>query len=361
LKKLFRYRPLSEFLFKELYYQEIYFASYQELNDPLDMSARVEFTAQEESKIEYLIWMLFKTTLSLSESNLSEAERENNSRLIAFNKNEELRNVFKKSLFNQLAKLKSNHSFIDIDLLELAVSKSIEECSINFKINLSSFRSEIKRLSIKFLENSYAACFSETNSDFLMWSHYASKHSGVCLEFSLENERMFPYKLTGRRKLDKGEYLQRISNWQIEATIFWEGLSKVDYRDEQAHINFFEFAPVFDNEHDCDLIGLTKSWTHAFAHELKSVFSTKTRPWSYENEWRAIEINFSDKQEPEERIKHYPIEALSSIYFGMRTPEFVKKRIFKIFQSQRKDLEYFECKPTNGRELTFETWEYFDE
>jgi len=45
----------------------------------------------------------------------------------------------------------------------------------------------------------------------------------------------------------------------------------------------------------------------------------------------------------------------------MRTPEYVKKRIYKIFKNQGKDLQYFECKPTKGRELTFNTWEYFDE
>jgi len=325
------------------------------------MSLRVEFTAREENEIEYLIWVLLKTTLTVFESNISESEQENNSRLIAFNKNHESRNSFKRNLFIQLNQLKSSNSFINIDLLECAVAKAVEECSINFKINLSSFRNEIQRLSIKFLESSYATCFSEANDDFLMWSHYASKHSGVCLEFSLENERMFPYKFTGRRKYDQNEYLQRISKMEIEATVIWEGLNKVEYRDEQAHINFFEFAPVFDNEHNCDLIGLSKSWTHKFAYELKHAFSIKTKPWSYEKEWRAIEINFGDKQAPEERIKHYPIEVLSSIYFGMRTPESVKKRIFKIFSNQRKDLKYFECKPTNGRELTFERWEYFDE
>ena len=41
--KLYKYRPLSEFLFKELRYSELYFASYVELNDPLDLSVRINF------------------------------------------------------------------------------------------------------------------------------------------------------------------------------------------------------------------------------------------------------------------------------------------------------------------------------
>jgi hypothetical protein len=33
IAKIYKYRPLSDFLFKELFYNEIYFASYPELND----------------------------------------------------------------------------------------------------------------------------------------------------------------------------------------------------------------------------------------------------------------------------------------------------------------------------------------
>ncbi|MDI6402869.1 hypothetical protein QLX67_12755, partial [Balneolaceae bacterium ANBcel3] len=67
MKTLFKYRPLSEFLFKELYYQELYFASYFELNDPLDLSARIEFSCEKSEQVEYLIYFLFKTTLSLTD------------------------------------------------------------------------------------------------------------------------------------------------------------------------------------------------------------------------------------------------------------------------------------------------------
>ncbi|WP_332911787.1 hypothetical protein [Algoriphagus boritolerans] len=68
MKILYKYRPLSEFLFKELYYQELYFASYFELNDPLDLSARIEFSCEKSEQVEYLIYFLFKSTLSLNDA-----------------------------------------------------------------------------------------------------------------------------------------------------------------------------------------------------------------------------------------------------------------------------------------------------
>jgi hypothetical protein len=41
MNKLYKYRPLSEFLFKELLYQVLYFASYNERNGSLSLSARI--------------------------------------------------------------------------------------------------------------------------------------------------------------------------------------------------------------------------------------------------------------------------------------------------------------------------------
>lgn len=359
---LYKYRPLTEFLFKELYYQEIYFASYSELNDPLDLSARIDFAPRKIGQIESLLWFLFKTTLKLGndERVLNSSEVSNNQNLLKFNDDKKLRAKYKSLLFRELTKFEKKHKFISLNDLENILLSTSNE--IPFNLDLHGFNTEIKRLASKFLENSHTTCFSENNSDFLMWSHYASKHSGICLEFTLENSMLFPYLISDKRPENKEEYLKRISKWNINQTIFWGNIKKVNYQENQPHINFFDFSPVFDNEFDCDLIGLSKGWTHGFAYELQNVFSTKTLPWAYEKEWRAIEINFGDKKEPEERINHYPIECLTAIYFGIRTPENVKKRIFKILDRHSKHkMKYFSAIATSGRELEFEDWEYYDE
>ena len=360
LMKLYKYRPLSEFLFKELFYQELYFASYLELNDPLDLSARIEFTAEKEDQIEYLIWFLFKTTLTVSATQISHLEKVNNEKLVDFNNNDVPRNAFRKNIYTKLVQLKTNQNFIWLDQIEKVLRDSAEEEKLEININFDNFKIELQRLSQKFLENSHITCFSKTNNDFLMWSHYASKHSGICLEFTLEHSGQFPYVQTAKRKTNQDNFVKRISFWDIQERIIWNRIRKVNYQDEQPFINFFEFAPVFENEDDCDLIGLSKSWTHHFAHELEWAFSTKTKPWSYENEWRAVKINFGEPKQPEERISHYPVEALSGIYFGIRTPEGVKKRIHNIYKTLNKQIIFYVCKTTNGRNLDFEIWENQD-
>jgi hypothetical protein len=359
--KLYKYRPLNEFLYKELFYQELYFASYQELNDPLDLSARIDFSVEDEQQIEYLIWVIFKTTLAVSTDELTSRQKINNKNIIDFNQNEESRNGFKKNIFEKIGKLKELQENIWISDLEDLLIKVCQETKIGFEINYFNFKEEIIRLSRKFLENSHACCFSESNNDFLMWSHYASKHSGICLEFSIDSSSEFPYLMKGARKFDPENYSKGVSHWNIEEIIFKDAIKQVIYQERQPFINFFDFSPVFNNEGDCDLIGLSKSWTHKFARELKWVFSTKTSQWSYEKEWRLIEINFGNEKEPEERIMYYPLEAISSIYFGIRTPEKVKKRIAKIYNRLDKKIEFFDCVLTDGRYLDFETWENHDE
>jgi hypothetical protein len=362
MNQLFKYRPLSEFLFKELYYQELYFASYEELNDPLDLSARIEFTPEKEDDVEYLLYFLYKAEMTLLISNSPSGRAKANIRkLTKVNENEELRTKFKTAIYSEIVKFKETQPFISVHDLETILIKASREQHIDFPIEFDTFKNELRRLTKKFLENSYTTCFSERNDDFLMWSHYSSKHTGICLEFTLARPGLFPYELRFSRIPDVTQYEKRMSEHKLDERIYWDRIRKVRYQNEQPFINFFEFSPVFENESDCDLIGLSKGRWHGFAFELERIFGTKTLPWEYEREWRAIHINFGEPEHPEERIRHYPIEALSSIYFGVRTPLWVKKRITAIFKHKHKHIQFFDSKLSNGRELSFDEWEDIDE
>jgi hypothetical protein len=360
LNTLFKYRPLSEFLFKELFYQELYFASYFELNDPLDLSARIEFSCEKSEQVEYLLFFLLKTTLFFNDT-LIKNNKLNKQKMLAFYNNKNRVSEFKQAIFENINEMKENKDRIWQDDIENIIIMTCKKFNFDFQFDLDSFRTELKRITSKFLENSYAICFSESNNNFLMWSHYASNHSGICLEFSLENSGYFPFISKARRNFDFEKYKQILSEWDLKTYMYWDRIWKVTYENEQPFINFFEFSPVFENEHDCDLIRFSKSWTHYFAFQLQRVFSIKTKPWEYEKEWRAIHINFGNSEYPEERIRHYPLESLKAIYFGMRTPDNAKNRIYNIFNRQHKELKYFECKPTNGKDLEFIEWEYYEE
>ena len=61
--KLYRYRSINELLFKELRYCELYSASPNELNDPLDLNVQLDFFTESDSQIAKLARYLSKYTL----------------------------------------------------------------------------------------------------------------------------------------------------------------------------------------------------------------------------------------------------------------------------------------------------------
>lgn len=353
MKKLYRYRPLSSLLYKELFYQELYFSSYDELNDPLDLKARIDFSSKTEEQIEYLIWFIFKTHLDLSNENDAEGRK-----VARFGKNIKARDELKNEILkNTLLFLKSKKYIWVGDIIRIIID-SIDNNIIEFYPDV--FVAELNRLVDKFFKNSYVTCFSETNDNFLMWSHYASSHKGVCLEFDIVDEAI-AYERKGKRKIDKKKYSETLSEWKTKSVTYWsKGIRKVRYENRQPFINFYDFIAAFENEYDCDLVGLSKPWTHKYAKELEEVFSKKTNSWKYEREWRAIEINFGNFKEPEERIRHYPIESLSAINFGFKTPIEAKNRIYKMMTAKNPEIKFYQSHLDGNEIIKFSMWEYME-
>ncbi len=89
----------------------------------------------------------------------------------------------------------------------------------------------------KEIENFGVACFSESNNDMLMWSHYADNHFGLCLGFDV-----------GENPGEKGFY----------------------------KINYSTDYPEIDLENIWHKDGLMK------------ILYTKGKAWEYEKEWRLI-------------------------------------------------------------------------
>lgn len=352
--KIYKYRPLYDVLFKELFYQELYFASFEELNDPLDLTAGLDFSIEKVEQLEMLLDFLFRTTIDFS-GQIGTIENSKNA--ISAIKNTEKRKELCKKLFEKIIEFQASKKIITINDMVNILLVTQDEIDFGYKIDIEKFKSEIKRLTRKFLESSSIISFSETNSNFLMWSHYSSKHTGICLEFTLSENGLFPYQWTKQREKDNDKYQEQMSEWDLKQVIFWDKIKKISYTKELPTINFYYFYPVFYNENDCDVIGLSKSKWHSYADALEKVFSTKTLPWQYEKEWRAIRVNFGKPDFIERRICHYPIECLTGIYFGSRTPKDVKNRIFKIFENKNTQIKYLNCVLSNSDELEFEEWE----
>jgi hypothetical protein len=127
-------------------------------------------------------------------------------------------------------------------------------------------------------------CFSKdyySHQSALMWSHYADKHKGACLEFDF-------YKLAKDAK--------ERSHYKIMRNRF---VKNIDTSDVPFVVRYMKKIPKFK-----------------FTQSKKDFrwINTKSKIWSYEKEVRCILANSQENLTTED--VHFPYEYLSKVIFG---------------------------------------------
>lgn len=147
-------------------------------------------------------------------------------------------------------------------------------------------------------------CFSKTNDNLLMWSHYASSAKGFCLEFDCSNSddfsRLFP-------------------------------------------VEYVEKPPEIDYKKAFDIDSL---------YFAKTLLCTKSLNWKYEKEWRLIhnEIN---------KLYTYHSESLTGVYFGPEIDREFLEIICLIIQGQNPDVKFYQgTRATDLYKVNFEEITY---
>jgi len=128
-------------------------------------------------------------------------------------------------------------------------------------------------------EDTGVVSFAAIPNDLLMWSHYASQHTGVCIRFEAVTE----------------------SHVDFFAQIF-----PVRYQDALPEINFYTTPEL---------------------EKLHAYILTKSRHWCYEQEWRRIVV--ANKQP---RFLPIPPGVVSAIYLGCRIKESIREAILSAAQ-----------------------------
>lgn len=160
--------------------------------------------------------------------------------------------------------------------VQLVVDSFLDDPGANTQI-----RAQIERMSINELRNVFCAsgkktlaervggfatsrgvtCFSETNDDLLMWSHYGGRYRGFCLEFDTACLSEFKFK--------------KVRYSQILPTV--------------------DLVPIMLQQGD--------------DNEVMQMYATKAEAWKYEREWRAF-------HKVAGTLYCYPVTALTGVYFG---------------------------------------------
>lgn len=294
-------------------------ASYFELNDPFDMTTSLDFRPKIQKDIEYLAHFLWGRIFRVDQS----------SPVVELLKDEQEFRVLSNKLWEYITSEQDQGKIINKNILYGILEKLYESDHSQFFYlsNIDLLRESLDATFSAFLENSNVACFSEIKDNFLMWSHYANRHRGICLEFDLQ-------------KKTEGECFLPIA---VGKYSYHEKVNIVKYVDKLYSTSFYDFLPVFSNEFDIDLRELSKSRWHPFANKLEQAYLFKLNHWEHEKEWRIVRVCFQEDNFPEDRILQYNIDSLSGIIFGMRTDQQVKRRVYNIVRNISEKICFYDA------------------
>lgn len=161
----YRYRASNELSIKEFMYNEIYFSSTSECNDPFDGKIFVSFEADKEkwNRLLHLAW-----------------EGVNNANKPSWEENLSVHLAGLSPIAYEDA-LKFDYAGA---MLALSSPPDLKTAFI-----LSEYAKRYLRLYVP--NNMYFVSFSKEYKDILMWSHYASMHRGYCLIFNAIDGRLY--------------------------------------------------------------------------------------------------------------------------------------------------------------------------
>ena len=305
----YRYRPGSELSIKELIYDEMFFASASECNDPYEGRLFAIFNHDENC------WHnLIKVALDpLPIETFGD-------------------------LHKRLTEFFVSRSPVYLDKI---LSLSPEEfCTIGRDSNeILLLLVALPRIK-KYIERyapakKYFVSFSKSSSNFLMWSHYANNHSGYCLIFRPIKGAIFQnpdWKRTGISYATPKSFSPRMS-FSIDESF---QIEDVEYSDAPKNVDAFMGFPdsVSKGKYSPEDI-------KQFQKEFNSSYLKKHLVWNYEEEARIILSSGIPwlAGEPldipvHQRLFHYNSTQLAGIIFGARMIANQRNRIRDIVKEK---------------------------
>ncbi len=226
----FRFRPDSKYTTDEILNSYIYFQDPKKLNDPFDCDPNLMSITENEEELRKIF--------SIIQPNLSLIEKENF-------QNEIARNDFK------------------------------------------SFRYFLRQFLDEYVSQFAVACFTMTPANYLMWSHYANFHKGICIQYDTSKDKEL-----------------------------FAGIQPVRYVDKYEVKEYFPLSEENDFMH----IFLTKSMVWQNEHELRVVKDSKGKMFHNKN-------------------------AVKKIIFGLQSTEEFKKEIINVALKTYDDITFFNVEP----------------
>ncbi|GMA49341.1 hypothetical protein GCM10025857_06980 [Alicyclobacillus contaminans] len=303
----YRFRPSGELAIKELMYDEIYFTSTRECNDPFDGKTFLTFEANKESwkRLLEFAWGRY--------DNVNKAKWE-----------EQLSDHL-----SEMAPL-SFDSALGLDYTQLLLSLQSPPDPLSALVLGQLIK---KVLTLYKPNDTYFVSFSRTCKDILMWSHYATMHKGHCLIFKAIDGslRQCPKRKRNAIRRTTRAGLAPSMSWAIPDSFSFQ---EVTYSSDSKPGDAFSYFPEYVFGKKLDEQERIKLIT-----EQNRQYLVKHDCWSYEKESRLTlsppygwlfgeNVDLS----PQERLFHYQPSQLVGIILGARMEEQQKMRFREIIR-----------------------------
>lgn len=251
--KLYKYRPFDLDTLHILSDAESYYAKSKSFNDPLDCDGTLKGDTDVASMEK-----LYSEMIPVRE---------------AENRNEKVKKAIAALRYSAIYSEDNNDNDAKLE-----------------KRYAQLLRKEIEKLFDAEMNSWGVLCLSEDWNCSLMWSHYADKHRGLCIEYDTKTNNC-------------------------------PGIKPVDYRVWRG-INIAELMQW----------KLEKS-SEAEKKVLEKYFFTKSESWFYEKEWRYIEKSNGVKDAP---------FRISGVYFGLNCDVAVRKLVVMLFATATWPVAFYD-------------------
>lgn len=189
----------------------------------------------------------------------------------------------------------------------------------------------------------YIVSFSDNPYNSSMWGNYAKNHSGICLIFKSENDKIklkqFTLKQCKNIELEfiKVKYERAYREFEFFSNLSrytMPNLMEIWYKNDNNISPIYQTNKIFIND-------LEKG--NYYKNILKSIL-VKSKDWEYEKEFRlVISSEFNDKLD--DRKLFYNFNSLKGIIFGINTNNIEKTKIIELINKK--------CKCSNDKNFKF--------
>lgn len=303
---IYRYREFNAITLKELLYQEIYFSSQEELNDPLDY----EFILTVNKGQPYIHEFFVEPALHDYKST-------------KYLKNKILK-IISNFLSSHYVSLNEIECFILNDYIAKELIKYTKDELIAKHLQQRIINSYRNILPV----NLQSVSFSKTCTNPLLWTHYAKAHTGFCIVFKPEKRLLNIKKINDKKYSQfKCSDVRYGSEIEIDLSLMF---------DKQAKFNWQNVVNHFLVEVQRKAL-LTKHKSHSKEKEIR-IFGNYGTSYSVEPipETKIIKS---------ENIHYFDPNQFVGIVFGFKMKEDEKKEILYILDKNKdyKSFKIFQC------------------